>query len=225
MEQDLWLQRLFDRVELVNGVGSRSAGKMCVMSFVASLAGEKETDAPRCASPVIRTFAILINDQMPGDVRQRLKPFAPCIVGTNDGLDEARVEILRRALVEEILPRLSRFPASAGATPGRAGPIAFLWFHMLHRRIDQLLNQGESRRRRPGHAVQMASAAGSLLGFCARDARNADEKEWYWRTAIGLLDRLCEVGMPERQRAPGQRADRLAWLVERDGQRGRPAVT
>jgi hypothetical protein len=57
------------------------------MSFVACLAGEKESDAPRCASPVIRAFAILINEQMPREVRQRLKPFAPRIVGTKDGLD------------------------------------------------------------------------------------------------------------------------------------------
>jgi hypothetical protein len=220
MQQDLRLQRLFDRVELVNGVGSRSAGQMCVMSFVACLAGEKETDAPRCASPVIRTFAILINDQMPGEVRQRLKPFAPSIVGTKDGLDEARAEILRRALVEEILPGVSRFRMSATARAGRAGPFAYLWSHMLHHRIGYLLNQGESRRRRPDYAVQMASAAGALLGFCARNARNADETEWYWSTAIGLLDRLCEVGLPERQRALGPRADNLAWLAERDVQRG-----
>jgi hypothetical protein len=220
MQQDLRLQRLFDRVELVNGVGSRSAGQMCVMSFVACLAGEKETDAPRCASPVIRTFAILINDQMPGDLRQRLKPFAPCIAGTNDGLDEARAEILRRALAEEILPRESRFRVSATARAGCAGLFAYLWSHMLHHRIDYLLNQGESRRRRPDYAVQMASAAGALLGFCARNARNADETEWYWSTAIGLLDRLCEVGLPERQRALGPRADNLAWLAERDVQRG-----
>jgi hypothetical protein len=86
--------------------------------------GERETDAPCCASPVIGAFAILVNDQMPGDVRQRLKPFAPCIVGTKDGLDGARAEILRRALVEEILPRMSRSQTSAAAPGTAAGRTA-----------------------------------------------------------------------------------------------------
>ena len=148
------------------------------MSFCCLVGGVLEPDAPGCASPVIRTFAILINDQMPGEVRQRLKPFAPSIVGTKDGLDEARAEILRRALVGDF-PRGVPLPDVGNRSGGVCGSLCVsLLSQMLHHRIDYLLNQGESRRRRPDYAVQVASAAASLLGFCARSARNADETEW-----------------------------------------------
>ena len=100
-------QRVLDRFELVSGIGEPDEGTACVMSLVAHLAGEGRTDRPRCASPLIREFAIPVNDRMPREARQRLKPFAPRLVGTNDGLDRARAEVLRRALVETILPRAS----------------------------------------------------------------------------------------------------------------------
>jgi hypothetical protein len=120
---DLPLQRVFDRVELVSGAGDPEAGKLCVMSLVACLAGERHTDHPVCASPLIRAFAIPINDHMPHEVRQRLKPFAPRILGTNDRLDRERVEVLRRALAAEIFPYVSaRWQASAGATCGSVPP-------------------------------------------------------------------------------------------------------
>jgi hypothetical protein len=118
---DLKLQRVFDSVELVSGIGDRDEGRMCIMSLVACLAGAAHTDRPACASPMIRAFAIPINDHMPRKTRQRLKLFAPRILDTNDGLDRERAAVLRRALTEEILPRVSdpgRPPA--GALPGAA---------------------------------------------------------------------------------------------------------
>jgi hypothetical protein len=106
MRPDLGLQqRILDRFELVSGIGEPDEGTACVMSLVAHLAGEGRTDRPGCASPLIRHFAIPVNDGMPREARQRLKPFAPRIVGTNDGIDRARAEVLRRALLEVILPR------------------------------------------------------------------------------------------------------------------------
>src|SRR5215218_11449001 len=100
-------QRILDRFELVSGIGEPGEGTACVMSLVARLAGEGHTDRPRCASPLLREFAIPVNDHMPREARQRLKPFAPRLVGTNDGLDRARAEVLRRVLVETILPGAS----------------------------------------------------------------------------------------------------------------------
>ena len=106
MDLDVRLHRAFDRVELVSGsIGNPGEGRMCLMSLVAFLAGEAHSDTPRCASPLIQTFAVLVNDHMPREARQRLKPFAPRIIGTNDGFDRVRTEILRHALAEGILAR------------------------------------------------------------------------------------------------------------------------
>jgi hypothetical protein len=197
---DLPLQRVFDRVELVSGIGDPDAGKLCIMSLVACLAGERHTDHPSCASPTIRAFAIPVNDHMPRGVRQRLKLFAPRILGTNDGLDNGRAEILRRALTEELLPHaVAQWQASSDAS-GR-GPSRRLWAfvrrHALLRRIARLQRRdgasGDS-----GDRIALASAAAQLLVFCALGARDAGEAERTWSLAIGLLDRLCDVGASHR---------------------------
>ncbi|MBX6740876.1 MAG: hypothetical protein IRY87_02355 [Acetobacteraceae bacterium] len=215
MTLDLQLQRVYDRVELVSGIGKPNSGTMCIMSFVAYLSGEDRTDCPSTASQVIRSFAIPINDQMPHSVRQRLKPFAPRIIGTNDGLDRVRAEILRRALTEEILPRVSeRYRTPVGSR--QMGVFGRLWIRLrrseFERRIGRMLEQAASGNMRPGFEVQMASDAGRMIGLCARDARDAREEEWYWNEAIGLLDRLCDVGAETRR--PEVRMDRLERLEQ-----------
>jgi hypothetical protein len=199
MHLDLRLERALDRVELVTGVGTRDAGRMCVMSLVACLAGEEHGDSPHCASPLIRAFAIPLNDNMPHAVRQRLKPFAPRILGTQDGQDAARAELLRLALAAEILPRLcgrSPQPARRGA-----GPLRRLWSLLGMRRLEReaewmmdravALADGADMAR----AVAAAGAVGRLLARAARDATDPREADRLWDMAIGLLDRMCDIGV------------------------------
>lgn len=67
---------------------------MCVMEAVAWWFGEDHTDEPRCVSPVLRSYAMTLNDRMPDDQRQKLLPFIPRFVGTrDDGLDQERAEM------------------------------------------------------------------------------------------------------------------------------------
>ena len=202
MGPDLRLQQqhVLDRFELVTGIGEPDQGTACVMSLVAHLAGEGHTDRPACASALIRHFAIPINDNMPPEARRRLKPFVPRLIGTNDGLDRKRAEVLRRALVEVILPRVSgdRPTHSPGESARRAGPFRRLRVWLLRgsllRHIGRLLQETESDDGGAGQRAELASAAGHLLGLCARDAQDAREAEWYRNQAIGLLDQLCDVG-------------------------------
>jgi hypothetical protein len=205
MHLDLRLERALERVELVTGVGTRDAGRMCVMSLVACLAGEEHGDSPSCASPLIRAFAIPLNDNMPHAVRQRLKPFAPRILGTQDGQDPARAELLRMALAEEILPRLG----GRNPQPPRrfAGPLWRLWSLLGMRRLEReaewmmdravALADGADMAR----AVAAAGAVGRLLARAARDATDPREADRLWDMAIGLLDRMCDIGA---QQAPAQ---------------------
>jgi hypothetical protein len=226
MHLDLRLERALERVELVTGVGTRDAGRMCVMSLVACLAGEEHTDSPSCASPLIRAFAIPLNDNMPHAVRQRLKPFAPRILGTQDGQDTQRAELLRRALAEEILPRLGgRQPA-----PSRrfAGPLWRLWSMLGMRRLEReaewmmdravALADGADMAR----AIAAAGAVGRLLARAAREATDPREADRLWDLSIGLLDRLCEVG-EQRAGAPVAWAARLEQVFEARGGKGQAA--
>jgi hypothetical protein len=220
MDVDRRLERLCERVTLVEGVGNPRRGKPCLMSFVALLAGEGHTDHPASASSLIRNFAIWINDAMPLDVRQRLKPFAARILGTNDGCDQARAEVLRHALAGEILPKIQRDWRS-GQVPGRH---RFLFESLIAGAIRRdfeeraLLLLARIERGMPPSAS--GSAVGELLALCMREATTRDRRAWYWNEAIGLLDRLCDVG-----RLPGQQ-NTLGDQVERAEERlGRPLLS
>jgi hypothetical protein len=226
MHLDLRLERALERVELVTGVGTRDAGRMCVMSLVACLAGEEHTDSPACASPLIRAFAIPLNDNMPHAVRQRLKPFAPRILGTQDGMDAVRAELLRKALAEEILPRLGGRQA---APPRRfAAPFWRLWSMLGMRRLEReaewmmdravALADGADMAR----AVAAAGAVGRLLARAARETHDPREADRLWDLAVGLLDRMCDVG-GQRTGAAAAWAARLEQVFEARGLRCQPA--
>ncbi len=225
MDLDLRLQRLFDRVELVSGIGTPGLGQMCVMSFAACLAGEGHTDHPSGVSLVIRSFAILLNDQMPAEIRQRLKPFAPRVLGTNDGHDTLRAELLRSALIERLLPRATA-RAAPRSIPELAGRMGRFWrgLRSRHHRLQmQKMLQRAEQSCRPGHELrgtQLAHAAVSLISLRARHADNREEAEWYWNEAVAILDRLCDLGDARRPLAL-VRADRVKWLETVLEHRGR----
>ena len=229
MDLDLRLQRLFDRVELVSGIGTPGLGQMCVMSFAACLAGEGHTDHPSGVSPVIRSFAILLNDQMPTEIRQRLKPFAPRVLGTNDGLDSLRAELLRSALVDRLLPRATEKTAPR-SIPELAGRLGRFWRGLRGRHVRmqmQKMLQRAEQSCRPGHELrgtQLAHAAVSLISLRARHADSRDEAEWYWNEAVALLDRMCDIG-GARHTLELVRADRVGWLETVLEQRRRAALS
>jgi hypothetical protein len=81
--------------ELKNGSHeSREAG-MCAMEWVAYIAGEEHTDSPVCVDVALRRFSIGLNDALPDDLRQQLRPYLARMVGTaNDGLQQKRLFML-----------------------------------------------------------------------------------------------------------------------------------
>ncbi len=212
MDLDPRLQRAFDRVELVSGsIGDPGDGRMCLMSLVAFLAGEGHSDSPGCASPVVQAFAVAVNDHMPHAARQRLKPFAPRIIGTRDGLDRLRAAILRQALAEEIPPEAPGRRPTGHDAPAKGGfaKLRRLWRWLRKDERGRLLDRALSR----DDGVYLGREAARLLARAARHAPCARERERHWDAAIGLLDRLCDAGAPAQgRRGPGVRAERLARL-------------
>jgi hypothetical protein len=192
------IERVCERVQLVQGKGDRRKGRLCIMSFVALLAGERHTDAPVTASPFIRHYAIALNDGMPEAERQRLKLFAPRIVGTNDGLDAGRLHVLRSAFSEEIVPRLRAnmaadwrpIPLTGELT--RDDPIGVKSLQDFT--LAFAANTGKHAARR--EINQLAIIGAKLLISCANSAPHMADRGWYWSKAIDLLDRLCDVGPP-----------------------------
>ncbi|HVM77720.1 MAG TPA: hypothetical protein VMU06_01795 [Stellaceae bacterium] len=204
MSLDLQAERLYDHIELVRGAGRRKRGQLCIMSFVAYLAGERHTDHPRTASPFLRNFAIQLNDGVPSELRRDLKPFAPRIVGSNDGRDFERAGIALQAVMEELLPRASRdFLEGRSRAAFELGNKSLL-------SIGPSWNDGEplesigARFRGVRDAAErrewlaMATRVGQLFTALVQCAPSPAAQRWYWARALDLLDRFCDVGADRR---------------------------
>lgn len=177
MDMDAAVERLYERVDLVRGAGDRWRGQLCLMSLVALLAGEPHNDSPLTASPLIRSFGMVINDEMPMAMRQRLKPFAPRIIRTRDGRDRERAKLLADAWRMELVPRvLEDFGDQAGATDRRTEALLSC----------RLATTAAASAERLGWAVA------KLIAHYARRA-GYRRHDWYWLKSIDLLDRLSDV--------------------------------
>lgn len=205
MPHDPSLEAKLARVELVAGIGTRESGRLCVMSLVAWLAGEPHGDSPASASPLIRAFAIPLNDNMPPAIRARLKPFAPRILGTADGRDAERAALLRTLLETEFLPRLGSRDEAGG------------WWRRLRavlgrRRLEREAQALMARAAAFSDAGDLACAAaaagamGRLVARAAREASDPAKAARIWGLGIAVLDRLCET-------APAPMAARRAETV------------
>jgi hypothetical protein len=219
-------ERLIHEVELVRSRGDPARMKLCVMSLVARLAGEAHGDQPRCASPVIAAFARAVNDAMDRTTRQRLRPFAPRIVGTADGADAERRDWLHTLLVESLLPAIvTDLQASAhDHDQARAAELtAELAGQLAHADDAQQLRivqdaawdraaliwplRNALTARRDGDGVQQAEAIARVLIAAVSCLARPTRREWYWGRAVETLDRLCDVGA-DRKAAVARPADR-----------------
>ena len=225
MELDLRLQRTLDRVELVSGtIGNLGDGKMCLMSLVAFLAGEEHSDTPECASPLIQAFAIRINDNMPHKARQRLKAFAPRIIGTNDGNDGLRAQVLRRYVTNGALAKAFECGLTEPTLYAPA-PRFMLWrlWRWLRKDHDQRLLQCSLS---VNDGVNLAGYAARLVTRLARSAPDARGQDGYWNAAIGIVRRAVRRGCDEPARARhttrpfGAAGEHTSWAPGSDAAEG-----
>lgn len=212
MSVDLQLERLYDRIKLVSGAGKPGRGKLCIMSFVAYLAGEPHGDRPETASSIIRNFAIRLNDGVGAEWRQELKPFAPRIIGTNDGEDRARSEMLLRTMVDEVLPRArAEQGRSLTDTIQSANPNTLSGPYTPHdtsdvRELLAHLTYGTGFAFDQAYPL-LGTWAGNLIVILLHGASTQESRRWYWNKGVELLDRLCDVGVGAR--VPQIRLDRI----------------
>ena len=115
---DLTRQRQFDSVKLQYGAHAARDDGMCAMELIAYLAGEQHTDHPDCACPVLTGYTLRLNDSMPEDWRQQLKPYLPLLIGTRDGREAERAALLAWQAIRVFMPialEACHMPESAGA--------------------------------------------------------------------------------------------------------------
>ena len=165
----------------------------CAMEVVSWLAGLGHTDAPVCASPVLRSFTISLNDQWDRVQRQKLVPFLPRMVGTaGDGQDEARSYLALDWLIRTYTPAWLDI---AGLTV-EAGELRSL------RRIVDISTAkaaGPVVRAAQAKAATAWAGAGAVAGDAAGDAARAaawdalrPTVETLQASALDLLDRMID---------------------------------
>jgi hypothetical protein len=154
-----------DKYWLAGGSHETREEGMCAMEWVAYVAGEPHTDEPICVSPVLRRFAISLNDNWTDEQRQKLRPYlARCIGTAGDGRDMERGWLTTDWLIRTFTPRfLDLVPSLADhATKLRAlspvmAPVAL---------DDAMIVLGEAREA----SVAAGVAAGVAARVAARDA-------------------------------------------------------
>jgi hypothetical protein len=154
---------------------------------------------------------------MPSLTRQRLKPFAPRIAGTRDGLDAVRTELLRRALTEEVLPRIPLHRSYEMDGGPRRGGLARLWARLngreeTKRRLGRLMERVKHDAHRRSSGIPLAGSLVEIISISARLTSSPCDERWWWDCAIGVLDRICDVGAERRLGPSRVRLERVAWL-------------
>jgi hypothetical protein len=174
---------------LAAGPHRRPGTGRCAMEWVAYLAGEPHSDAPRTVSPVLAAFARTLNDALGDADRQRLRPYLARSIGTaGDGLDAERAQACARWLADECAPAML---AHAGLGPGTTPAAAAA---------------ARAARRRPAHADG------------ARHAVRAAARVGGWDAALAAVRATPEAGL-EREAAAAWAITRdAAWAAAwRDG--------
>ncbi len=190
-----------------------------MISLVAVLAGERHSDRPTTACPVLTAFAIRINDAIDCDSRQDLKPIAACIMGTNDGRERERAWVLIREAVNDVFARIME---DAGA-PGNVVadlprlPLEIDYSFDITALPNNLCAVGRAygvsrglpfdiryllRALIRGSNARVASAAANLMLDSARSNDMATAQNPYWTKAIDMFSRLCAIGDAERAPVP-----------------------
>ena len=203
MPEDFRAEQKYERVTLAGWLGHPWLRRLCIMSFVAYLAGDRHTDRPQNVSPVIRNFAIRLNDGVIDKWRQELKPFAPRMIGTDDGNDGIRAEMLCASLGSEVfLRRLRVLEAVLGTNDSlnRATPSAMLFGYpaspgeVLSHHIN-LVKKAYSQKRYPS----TGRAVGGLFVFIMDNSEDLVTKREFWFMALDLIDRLCNVSSKKNE--------------------------
>jgi hypothetical protein len=145
-----------DHLTLNSGAHPSIEAGACLLEAASYVAGEPWTDHPQCVSPVLGSFGRNLNDALPDDRRQELKPYIPRLIGTaDDGKDETRSYIALDWLIRTYTPA---FLDLAGLT-GEAAELRNL------RRIVDIV-----AARQAGPVVRRAREKAAAAWDAARDA-------------------------------------------------------
>ena len=180
-----------DTITLDSGNHCNFSEGHCAMEVVAWLAGLGHTDAPECASPVLRDFTVGLNDRWDTVQRQTLKPFLPRMVGTaGDGQDEARAYLALDWLVRTYAPE---WLGVAGLTE-RARDLRDLPRIVDPASAQSAVPVAHAARQDAAAARAAAWAAARAAAWAAAGDSPAPTAAALQASALDLLDRMIDPG-------------------------------
>lgn len=181
---------------------------VCAMEAVAYIAGEKFSDHPECASPVIAAFMRTWNDGLPDDERTALLlPLIPKLVGTRGSpeLENRRATMAADWLVREHTPawlRLAGLTAEADALSNLPEIVDFSRTPAIMPALEVARKNAAAARAAAraaawdtaGAAARAAAwdAAGATAGAAAR-AKLKPTRDHLQQSAIRLVERMCAL--------------------------------
>jgi hypothetical protein len=80
--------------KLCGGLGEDVEKGICIMQAVDYVSTGGLTDHPECACPALTRFAIRLNDKVGDELRKKMLPLVPKLVGTRDGKTKERAEFI-----------------------------------------------------------------------------------------------------------------------------------
>jgi hypothetical protein len=190
-----------DAVHLGKGAHRNRQDGVCLLEAVAWYAGRDHSDAPPCVSPVLRAFGTNLNDVLPDDRRQTLRPLIPILVGTaGDGHDKTRSYMALDWLIRTYTPTwldLAGLTAEATAlrdlrrivdlvAAQQAGPVVRVARAAARDAAEDAAGDAASAAARAAASAASAAAraaAWDAAGAAARDAAEAAAEAAAWAAA------------------------------------------
>ena len=197
MNTDLELSRVLDSAVLGQGKHETRDEGMCAMELTAFLAGERHTDQPACACPALTAYTIGLNDPMPEVWRQQLKPYLPLLIGSRDGREVERAELLARRACTVFAPV--------------ALDAAGLGEHAARLRGMTGATMAELRAAASTASANAAYAASAYAAYASAACAAAASWDTVGPLALQALDDAIAIGREDRP-AP---APEIARLIER----------
>ena len=175
-------------LKLGKGAHQAGGGEGCLMEMVSFLAGEKWSDSPICASPVIAAYGRALNDRLPDELRPHLTPYIPRLIGTRASRE---VEIRRGYVAADVAVRVF----APRALRARGLVVEAVRLESLEQIVDTATAE---RARAAAYAAFAAAYAAAHAAYAAADAAHAAAYADAWRELLPLaltaLDEMIALG-------------------------------
>lgn len=212
---DMW------KWDLRQGNSPDPSNGACVMDAVSWFHYGTLGDHPECACPVITEFAIRVNDALPDDERQKLKPFIFRMIGNRDPASEQeRAEYLAWQSIRVFAPfaldaagltheaeKLRRFEGSLEDAAGAARTATYT----AARAAAYAAAYAAYTAARAAYAARTAArAARTAARAAAYVAADAAHKKPVWHAMIDTLDGVLRIGKQADEYTEVQVADAVS---------------